>query len=76
MFKSIISLIETDRPSIRQKTGNVLGFVLFLAIVITSCATTTNISSVWKDQLYQVKTQGAGGRCAAHHQDSEQGNSV
>jgi len=55
MFKNIISLIEAEQPVVRQKTRNTLGLGVIFAMLVTSCATTTNISSVWKDQLYQVK---------------------
>lgn len=54
MFGKISSLYEKGERTAKQIVRNPLGFGILIAMLITGCAT-TKISSVWKDQSYQVK---------------------
>jgi len=54
MFKINISLYKKSKRAVIQIMQNTFGFMIFIMMLITGCAT-TNINSVWKDQSYQIR---------------------
>jgi len=54
MLKTNISFYRKSKIAVVQTMQNAFGFVIFIIMLITGCAT-TNINSVWKDQSYQIR---------------------
>jgi len=54
MFRKMSSLCEKGELTVKQIVQNSLGFGVLITMLITGCAT-TKISSVWRDQTYQIK---------------------